>query len=95
MPIDEVDGWLDPQRFQPFNDPFGISQETSMDERTTFWAGMGSRGFYFRIRGYGLAVDNALPVLFSERYGHRRVLRIGRWALQLLKPTPSAGERRG
>jgi hypothetical protein len=53
-------------------------------------------GAYFRIRGYGAALSMDLPVLFSERYGHRRVYRLGRVAFQWLKPTAPAGaqERR-
>lgn len=42
-------------------------------------------GFYFRVAGYGLAVERDMPVLFSERYGHRRVLRFGHWAVQWLR----------
>ena len=44
----------------------------------------GFSGFYFRIGGYGLAWNRDLPQLFSERYGHRKVWRFGRWALQFL-----------
>jgi hypothetical protein len=44
------------------------------------------RGFYFRICGYGLSFERDMPVLFSERHGHRKVRRYGRWALQFLKP---------
>ncbi len=45
-------------------------------------------GFWFRIRGYGLAVRRDSPVLFSERYGHRRVHRMGRWSFEWLYPYP-------
>lgn len=51
----------------------------------TFWCNH-DRGFYFRVFGYGMAVEVDMPVLFSERYGHRRVLRIGRIAVQWLRP---------
>ena len=54
--------------------------------KPTFWCSHDS-GFYFRLRGYGLSVDIDLPVLFSERIGKRRVLRIGRTAIQFLTPT--------
>lgn len=53
--------------------------------RSTFWCSHES-GFYFRLFGYGLSFDIAMPVLFSERYGHRKVLRIGRLAVQWLTP---------
>lgn len=43
-------------------------------------------GFYFRLLGYGLSVQRDRPVLFSERNGYKRVLRIGRWAFEVLKP---------
>jgi len=43
-------------------------------------------GFYFRIVGYGLSIDSNRRVGFSERYGYRRVLRIGRWAIEWLTP---------
>jgi hypothetical protein len=63
-----------------------MNESLSTEQRGTFWVTMPGRGFYFRLRGYGLAVDRDLPVCFSERYGHRNVLRIGRWALQFLRP---------
>lgn len=50
---------------------------------TTFWVSH-EQGFYFRVRGYGLAVQRDMPRLFSERNGIRKVLRVGRWALQWL-----------
>lgn len=52
----------------------------------TFWVWVPGRCFYFRVLGYGLSIDNDLPVLFSERYGHRKVYRLGRWAFQWLTP---------
>jgi len=45
----------------------------------------GFSGFYFRVRGYGLSIQADRQVLFSERYGHKRVIRIGRWAIEWLK----------
>lgn len=42
-------------------------------------------GFWFRVFGYGLAISNARP-LFSERMGHRRVLRIAGWGISVLRP---------
>lgn len=53
--------------------------------RNTFWQSH-ETGFYFRICGYGLSFDIDLPPLFSERYGLRRVLRIGKLAIQFLRP---------
>jgi hypothetical protein len=32
-------------------------------------------GFWFRVFGYGLAINNTKP-FFSERFGYRKVLRI-------------------
>lgn len=52
--------------------------------RTTFWVSH-EDGFYFRVLGYGLSVQRNRPVLFSERNGYKRVLRIGRWAVEWLK----------
>jgi hypothetical protein len=51
----------------------------------TFWHKHKS-GFYFRVRGYGVAIDTDLPVSFSERNGYRKVWRVGRVAVQLLTP---------
>lgn len=44
------------------------------------------RGFWFRVRGYGLRVAYGTLPLFSERYGYRRVLRVGPFAVEVLKP---------
>jgi hypothetical protein len=44
------------------------------------------RGFWFRFFGYGPYVMRDKMVLFSERYGYRKVLRIGRWAFEWLRP---------
>lgn len=52
--------------------------------RTTFYVSHRA-GFYFRICGYGLAFTKDQRPLFSERMGYRKVLRIGRWAIQWLK----------
>lgn len=52
----------------------------------TFWC-RHEGGFFFRVRGYGLAFDTKLPVLFSERIGIRRVIRIGKLAIQFLTPS--------
>jgi hypothetical protein len=49
----------------------------------TFWVSHES-GFYFRVFGYGLSIDSNRRVSFSERYGYRKVLRIGRWAIEVL-----------
>lgn len=42
-------------------------------------------GFYFRICGTGLSFDVDSPKLFSERYGFRRVLRLGRLSIEVLR----------
>lgn len=52
--------------------------------RETFWCTHG-KGFYFLVFGHGLAVQRDLRVYFSERYGQRRVYRLGRWSLELLR----------
>lgn len=62
--------------------------------RTTFfvWGPRnGFGGFYFRICGYGLSVQLDVPVFFSERNGYRRVLRVGRWAIEWLRRAQLAG----
>lgn len=41
---------------------------------------------WFRIFGYGLWVALDHEPLFSERYGYRRVFRVGRLAFKVLKP---------
>lgn len=43
-------------------------------------------GFYFRIMGWGIAVGRDRKPRFSERYGYRKVLRLGRWDAMLLTP---------
>ncbi len=45
-------------------------------------------GCWFRIWGYGLSIVNKRkhPPLFSERYGYRKVLRFGRWGVEILRP---------
>lgn len=53
-----------------------------------FFCGMTWRtGFWFRIYGYGLVICND-PPLFSERYGHRKVLRVRGWKIELLRSGP-------
>jgi hypothetical protein len=51
--------------------------------RTTFWVSH-EAGFYFRLLGYGLSVERDRRPSFSERYGYKRVWRIGRWAIEVL-----------
>jgi hypothetical protein len=48
------------------------------------WTG----GWWFRILGYGLSVyDRRMnPPLFSERYGYRKVLRLGPYSVRFLTP---------
>ena len=45
-------------------------------------------GFWFRILGYGLRVQMRKHhvVLYSERYGHRRVRYIGPICWEILRP---------
>lgn len=48
--------------------------------------GVTEHGVWFRIFGYGLWIGINSPVYFSERYGHKRVLRIGKLAMSALYP---------
>lgn len=45
-------------------------------------------GLWFRFFGWGLLISDKVknPPLFSERYGHKNVLRIGKWGIGILKP---------
>lgn len=43
-------------------------------------------GGWIRVLGYGPHVQLDRPVYFSERYGYRKILRIGRWSFQWLRP---------
>jgi len=40
-------------------------------------------GFWFRIFGYGMAVSTMTP-MFSERFGYRKIWRIGRVKIEWL-----------
>lgn len=44
--------------------------------------------FWFRLFGWGFNIADKIknPPLFSERYGHRKVLRIGKWGIGILRP---------
>ena len=44
--------------------------------------------WWFRVLGYGLHYKNTRlhPLLFSERTGHRKKLKIGRFSFGFLKP---------
>ena len=46
-------------------------------------------GFWIRVFGRGVSVSDKIknPPLFSERYGHVRVLRFGKWGIKWLKKT--------
>lgn len=49
-----------------------------------FWRNQefGARhGFWFRVFGVGLCFCIDKPVYFSERYGHRKIFRLGRLAI--------------
>lgn len=43
--------------------------------------------FWFRIFGYGLSFKNTEkhPLLFSERNGHTKTIRIRNWSIKFLK----------
>lgn len=43
-------------------------------------------GLWFRIYGVGLRIQdrNKHPALFSERNGHTKVLRIGKWSIRVI-----------
>lgn len=54
-------------------------------------------GFWWRpFGGYGISIERDRPYLFSERYGHRRVWRLGRWSFTWLRPfrRPTEGDRK-
>ena len=44
------------------------------------------RGFWFRLYGYGPHIARDRLVLFSERYGFRKIWRLGRWSFEWLRP---------
>lgn len=41
-------------------------------------------GMRVHLFGRGLYIGMDKPVVFSERYGYRKVYRLGRWALELV-----------
>lgn len=45
-------------------------------------------GFWFRVFGYGVRVQNRElhPALFSERTGRVKAARLGKWSVKVLKP---------
>lgn len=43
------------------------------------------KGFYFRIRGKGLSVGLDQPRLFSERFGFKKVFRMGRLSVEVIR----------
>ncbi|MDR8026997.1 hypothetical protein KPA93_27660 [Burkholderia cenocepacia] len=43
------------------------------------------QGFFFRLRGKGLAFEIDHRRYFSERYGYRKVHRLGRLSLEVLR----------
>lgn len=45
-----------------------------------------SEGFWVRAFGYGPFIRKDRMVLFSERYGYRKVWRLGRWSFEWLQP---------
>jgi hypothetical protein len=42
-------------------------------------------GIWFSVFGYGLSISTMQP-MFSERYGHTKIWRIGRIKIKVLKP---------
>lgn len=44
--------------------------------------------FWFRLFGYGLHVKDSTitPMLFSERNGYTKYLKVGKWKIKILKP---------
>lgn len=42
-------------------------------------------GFWIRVFGYGFSLLHNPPVLFSERYGYRKSIRIVGWRFEWLK----------
>jgi hypothetical protein len=42
-------------------------------------------GFWFRVNRFLFSVQDRIKhrALFSERYGYKKVMRIGRWAIRL------------
>ncbi|WP_074298646.1 hypothetical protein [Paraburkholderia phenazinium] len=49
-----------------------------------FYARTWRWGFWFRLSGRGLSLEVDRPMLFSERHGHRKVRRIGRFSVEVL-----------
>ena len=54
-------------------------------------------GCWLRILGRGISIVNKRkhPPLFSERYGYRRVIYLGHWGVELLKPANDQALRPG
>ena len=42
------------------------------------------KSFWFRIFGKGLTFSTNSPILFSERYGYRKTLRLGKYVIRYL-----------
>lgn len=52
------------------------------------WSSSSASGFWFRVLGVGVQVTNAPPP-FSVRYGHEKVLWLGRgWRAKILRRHP-------
>lgn len=51
----------------------------------TFQLYFSKNAFWFRVLGFGLSISSH-PLLFSERYGYSKVLRIGKMKFKLLNP---------
>ncbi|MBZ6396563.1 MULTISPECIES: hypothetical protein [Pantoea] len=57
------------------------------------WQRKPKRSFWFRIFGYGLNVINRklYPAPFSVVFGHRKEIRLGRWAVHVLRRSQITG----
>lgn len=55
----------------------------SFNLQWAFWP----KGFWIRVYGCGPHVARDRMVLFSERYGYRKVFRLGRWSFEWLTRT--------
>ena len=45
-------------------------------------------GLWFRLFGYGPHIERDRMALFSERYGYRKVYRLGRWSFEWIDIRP-------
>ena len=57
-----------------------------MQHHRAFYCAFFREGFFIRVFGYGPFLRLDRMVLFSERYGYRKVFRLGRWSFEWLVP---------